>query len=194
MNKAGIIKLSISFLIGLALIFISPKLHSQSYDGADDRKIFLGATVVGDNFGIEFQTDQGAGDWVSYGGKIIYLLHEFPDGSDEFDRASLIFSNLDVAGFMRFHFSAPLNLSEKTDPYLGMDVSLKSIGAHAGFKYNFSETLGVYSQVGYGFFGSFFGPTPRHSEDEDFINRFAKRTGFSVGITVNIWNPYGYMQ
>lgn len=174
------------------LIFISPQLHAQAYDGSDDRKIFIGAVQVGHDMGVEFQTDDGIGELISYGGKIIYLINKIPDGTDEFDRASFVFSNLDVSLYLRFHFSSVLELNEKIDPYLGLDVSLKTLGAHAGFKYNFSETVGVYAQVGRGFTGSFFGPTADNGTSDDFINRFAKKNNISVGITFNIFDMSGY--
>ena len=176
----------------LFTFFIAEKIQAQAYDGSEDRKLFLGTTVVGDCFGIELQGDEGMSDLVSFGGKIICLFSKEAENMDEFDRAAHAFSNLDLSLYLRFHFSETLRLSEKTDPYIGLDFSLKSLGAHVGCKYNFGETLGVYAQAGYGFSGSFFAASSATSDTEDFVNRFARKTSFAVGLTFNIWDNQRY--
>lgn len=170
----------------LFTFFITERSNAQAYDGSEDRKIFLGATMIGDCFGFELQGDEGMSDLVSYGGKVIFLFSREAENLDEYDRAAHAFSNLDLSMYLRFHFSEVMRLSEKTDPFLGLDFSLKALGAHAGYKYNFGETLGIYAQAGYSFSGSFFAATSDSSEYDDFVNRFAKKTNFAVGLTFNL--------
>lgn len=170
----------------LCCVIGSSKLNAQAYDGSDDKKMFLGATMVGDQFGIELQGDEGLSDLVSTGGKLIFLFIKDAEDLDEFDRTASAFSKFDLALFLRFHFSEALQLSEKTDPYLGLDISLKALGGHVGIKYNFSETLGIYAQAGHSFSGSFWGATPENGDTDFIINRFAKRTNISFGLTFNI--------
>ncbi|MBK6346812.1 MAG: hypothetical protein IPN08_02425 [Bacteroidales bacterium] len=173
----------VSLLCG---VIVSSKAYAQAFDGSDDRKIFLGPTMVGDKSGIELQVDDGLSDLVSTGGKLIFLFIKDAENLDEFDRTASAFSKFDLALFLRFHFSEALKLSEKTDPYLGLDLSLKAIGAHIGFKYNFSETLGIYAQAGHAFSGSFWSATPDNSDSDFIVNRFAKRTNISLGLTFSI--------
>lgn len=170
----------------LCSVICSSKLYAQAYDGPDDRKMFLGASMVGDQFGIEFQGDEGLSDLVSTGGKLTFLFIKDAEGLDEFDRIASAFSKFDLALFLRFHFSEAMQLSEKTDPYLGLDISLKTLGGHIGIKYNFSETLGIYAQAGHSFSGSFWSETPENSDSDFIANRFAKRTNISFGLTFNI--------
>lgn len=184
-------KLMVLFSL-LFTFIISERLNAQAYDGSEDRKLFLGTTVIGNCFGIELQGDEGMSDLVSYGGKIIYLFSKADENIDEFDRAAQAFSNLDLSMYLRFHFSEVLRLSEKTDPFLGLDFSLKALGAHVGFKYNFGETLGIYAIAGYSFSGSFFAASTDDTDYEDFVNRFANRTNIAAGLTFNIWNNRMY--
>ncbi|MFH1121795.1 MAG: DUF6646 family protein [Bacteroidota bacterium] len=174
------------FLSLLCCVIGSSKILAQAYDGSDDRKIFLGPTMIGDQFGIEIQGDEGLSDLVSTGGKLIFLFIKDAENLDEFDRTASAFSKFDLALFLRFHFSEALKLSEKTDPYLGLDLSLKALGGHIGFKYNFSETLGIYAQAGHSFSGSFWSATSENSDSDLMTNRFAKRTNISLGLTFSI--------
>ncbi len=175
-------------IILLCAVWGSANLYAQAYDGSTDKKIFLGATMVGDKFGIELQNDDGINDLLSYGGRLIFLFSKDAENLDDFDRWASAFSKFDIAAFLRFHFSESLKLSERADPYLGLDISLKALGAHAGFKYNFSETLGIYVQAGHSFSGSFWPASPDNSYEGFGYNRFAKKTSISVGLTINIFS------
>jgi len=179
-------------LIVLCLAIGPVNLFAQAYDGSTDRKMFVGSTMVGDKFGLEIQSDDGLNDLLSYGAKLIFLFSKNEEEYDEFDRISSAFSKFDLVAFFRFHFSETLNLSEKTDPYLGADLSLKALGGHVGFKYNFSETIGMYAQAGHNFSGSFWAATPEHKDGDFMLNRFANKTNISVGFTFNIYSGRGY--
>lgn len=171
----------------LCYIFGSTNLCAQAFDGSTDRKMFLGTAMVGDKFGIELQNDDGINDLLSYGGKLIFLFSKDTEEFDSFDRWASAYSKIDIGAFLRFHFSEALKLSERTDPFLGLDISLKALGGHVGFKYNFSETLGVYVQAGHSFSGSFLPASPDDNTDVLTNNRFAKKTSISMGLTINIF-------
>lgn len=177
------------FFLILALLFAgSFKLLAQAYDGLGDTKIFAGASMVGDKFGIEIQYDNGFSDLFSFGSKLTLLLSKANEDQDESDNFSSAFAKIDLAAFLRLHFSRSLNLSERIDPYLGAEFSLKALGGHAGVKYNFSETAGLYLQAGHYFSGSFWA-----AEDGDFgKNLFAKKTFVSAGLTINMNTGRGY--
>lgn len=166
--------------------------NAQAYDGSEDIKAFLGYANVGGKSGVEFQLDRGLSDLVSYGVNFTFLIK--PDDretTDNFDNSFKKFDSFDIGAFLRFHFSESLNLSEKVDPYLGADVSLRSIGAHAGIKYNFSETIGVYAMFKQSFSSSLTGDHKISGETydafEDNINFFAKKSTISAGVTINLY-------
>ena len=164
----------------LALLGVQLSSYSQAYDGYHDFKIFLGYSNVGGKYGVDFQLDKGLSDLVSYGANFTFLIKpDERETTDNVDNTFKKFDSFDIGAFFRFHFSESLNLSEKVDPYLGVDVSLRSIGAHAGIKYNFSETIGVYAMFKHSFSSSLTGDHKVSGEEydvfEDNINFFAKK-------------------
>ncbi len=174
------------FLCLLCCVIGSSKIFAQAFDGSDDSKIFLGPTMIGNQFGVEIGGDEGLSSLISTGGKLILLFIKEDENLDEFDRTASAFSKFDLDLFLRFHFSEALKLSEKTDPYFGLDLSLKALGGHIGFKYNFSETLGIYVQAGHSFSGSFWSATSENNDSDISTNRFAKKTNISLGLTFNL--------
>ena len=177
-----------------ALLFVGTNFcaNAQAYDGKDDIKIFAGYANVGSKSGVEIQFDRGLSDLMSYGVNLTFLIK--PDDratTDDFDTTFKKFDSFDMGAFLRFHFSEPLNLSERVDPYLGADFSLRSIGAHAGIKYNFSEVIGVYAIYKHSFSSSITGDHKISGETydtfEDNINFFAKKSTIAAGVTFNIF-------
>ena len=93
--------------------------------------------------------------------------------------------NFDTGLFVRFHFGPTLNVSETMDPYLGIDATLKSISAHAGFKYKLTDLVGLYAQYNYSFSSSLTGNT-NYEYDDLFINYYGKANAISFGATFNL--------
>lgn len=182
-------KNSFLFLSIFILSLYSTNLFSQAYDGSGDSKIFLGYANIGGLSGAEFQFDSGLSDLVSYGGKITFLFDANKKvAQDQFEETQNAFNSFDLGLFLRFHFSETFKMSEKIDPYIGLDASLKNLGAHGGLKYSFSETLGVYAQYSHSFSGSLWGSLKdeENNDDTDIVNYFGKQGTFSLGLTINL--------
>lgn len=176
----------------LVLLMSAQYASAQAYDGLGDTKIFAGYTNVGGVSGVDIQYDFGLSDLISLGGNMIILSK--PDDReivDNFDRSLKAFDAVNLGIYMRFHFSEPLNLSEKLDPYAGFDFSMKSLGPHIGCKYNFSEVIGGYVQYSHSISSSVtgdhvvVGETYGHYDDN--INFFGKKSAIALGITLNIF-------
>lgn len=179
--------MKIKLLAILLFSIFSSVVFAQAYDGRTDTKIFLGYSLVGKTSGVEIQFDQGITDYVSYGLKGIVLINprKHNEGDGEFERTANAFNSFDMGVFLRFHFTDVLKMKETMDPYLGLDVSLKSLGVHTGFKYNFSETLGLYIQYAHSFSGSISGISKEDSTDSSF-NFFGKTGVIGGGLTINL--------
>lgn len=179
-------------LLLVSIIGLNQTVNAQSYDGKDDIKIFLGYTKIGSKSGVDIQVDRGLSDIVSFGAKFTVLIN--PDDrktNNSIDEGFKAFDAIDVSAFLRFHFSEPLRLSEKIDPFITLDVGLKSIGANIGIKYNFTETIGVYALYGHSFSNSFGGThkidTVEYDTFENNVNYFGKQNSIACGITINIF-------
>jgi|GEM_PF-113559 len=165
--------------------------NAQAYDGLEDSKLFLGYVNVGGKSGVEFQFDRGISDLVSYGARFTFLIKpDDRENQDNMDSQFKAFDSMDAALFFRFHFSEPLKLSERIDPFLSLDLGLKSIGSNVGIKYNFSETLGLYAMYNYSFSSSFIGDHKVSGESydvfEDNVNFFGKKSSVMAGLTINL--------
>lgn len=168
-----ILSLFVFFVVGVN------QLNAQAFDGLDDYKVFIGYMNLEGKSGLEVAYDYGLNDILSTGGYVKYALVDDIEVSDDVKVKLDGLDKFDLGVFIRAHLSEPLSMSTKIDPYLGGELSLKVIGAHAGVKYNFGEVLGVYGQVTRSFSGFIL-----DEENSDFINIYAKKTIISGGITL----------
>ncbi len=173
----------------IALLGAHFSSYSQAYDGYNDFKIFLGYVNVGGNSGIEYQNDYGRSDLFSWGTQVTYLINTKIDNDGEgFEKGFKFLDSFDGGGFARFHFREALNLREDVDTYLGADFTVRSLGAHAGFKYNISDVIGFYAMYKQSFVPLLKGDISL-SEDRNgypIESFFAKKAALSVGITFNL--------
>lgn len=162
----------------------------MAYDGNGDYKIFVGYINVDGKSGIDFQFDSALTELVSVGVRLNYLIKPGNDNSNEenygkvFTKVDNILQNYNAGIFVRFHFGPTFKIAETMDPFLGLDASVKSLGAHAGFKYKLSDVIGLNAMYNYSFSSSFAGDTDL--ENESFINYYGKSNAVSVGVTFNI--------
>lgn len=180
------------FICALAIAGFHATANAQAFDGKGDTKLFLGYSNVGGKDGVNLQLDYGLSHLISYGFDLTFLIK--PDDrelTDNYDSSFKAFDSFDIGAFFRFHFSEPLNLSEKIDPYLGIDISLRSLGAHTGIKYNFSEVIGMYVMYKHSLSSSITGDHIIESDTydvfEDNVNFFGKVGAVGVGLTINVF-------
>jgi len=185
-------KNSIHALLFVFAFGMHNKVNAQmAYDGNGDYKIFTGYINVGGKSGIEIQYDNALSELVSIGGKFNYLIKPGGDAKednsmgDHFMKIDNFLENYDAGLFVRFHFGPSLKIAETMDPYLGLDASFKSLGAHAGFKYKISDLIGLYGMYNYSFSSSLLGSENVES-DHSFINYYGKSNAISFGLTFNL--------
>jgi hypothetical protein len=173
------------FWLFVMALFITPKLClAQAYDGTFDSKIFVGYLSVNAYSGFELQQDEGLGDLISYGARLQVLLNvrgASPLFTDEFANT---YPTVDLAIFLRAHFLYVANLPETIDPYLGFELGLKSLGPYIGFKYNFSEVVGIYAQYFHSLSGS-LSQTLHSSGFGSSQNSYNPSPALSIGLTIS---------
>src|SRR5690554_946443 len=173
----------------IALLVAQFSSYAQAYDGYHDNKMFLGYTNVGGYSGIEYQTDFGINDLYSWGFQGTYLFNIKVNNEEYSHQKTFKFlDSFDAGIFIRFHFLEAFDLPKHTDFYIGGDLTIHSIGAHTGFKYNFNDIIGLYAMYKQGFTTLLKeNISLSQTENGDPIpSFFTKKAAFSVGITINI--------
>lgn len=181
-------KKTITLMLALLGVQFSSYAQAQAYDGYNDIKMFLGYTNIGGNSGIEYQTDKGVNDLYSWGGQAVYLFDTKVDNEGVgYEKGFKFLDSFDAGIFIRFHFLEALKLPENLDLYLGGDLTLKSLGAHTGIKYNLSKTFGFYAMYKQSFAPLFKGDITlsEDSNGEPIPSFFAKKAALSFGVTIN---------
>ncbi|WKW45769.1 hypothetical protein P3875_08210 [Myroides sp. JBRI-B21084] len=179
-----------SIIAFFAFLGVQSGAFAQAYDGYGDLKVFLGYTNIGGNSGIEYQNNLGVNDLFSWGTQVTYLFSTKEKEAVGIENGFKFIDKIDVGCFLRFHFLETLKLPKNVDVFLGGDASVHSLGVHTGFKYNFTEKIGVYGMYKQGL-SSIMGESFSLSEDENgnpIPDFFAKKAAISVGITINMNN------
>jgi hypothetical protein len=167
----------------ILFLLIQYQSIAQAYDGGIDRKAIIGYTHVGDNSGMELKYDCGLSDLLSVGVGYTYLFFDTPVPADTQDKYTYFVEKSDFGLFLNFHlFQKQINTPE-IDVYAGPDVTFKSLGIHAGVKYNFSERIGVYFQALQSFSNSLYGVG---DSSIGTTNLFGKQFAISTGFTINL--------
>lgn len=172
----------------IALVGMQFSSNAQGFNGYFDYNVFLGYTNVGGKSGIEYQNDFRRSDLFSWGTQFTLLLNANDRSeADSFEKTFKFLDSCDGGGFVRFHFTQALNFREHVDPYLGADFTVRSLGAHAGIKYSFSEIIGIYAMYKQSFSSSFMGDTKLSEDMDEYTpSYFGKKASFSVGVTFSL--------
>lgn len=161
------------------MIFVSLCLPltiwGQAFDGDMDQKISAGYMNVGEKSGIEFLYENGINDWLSYGSKVTQLFLSHADK----DQGRKSIDGFDLSFVLNLHWSEAMKLPQKFDFYTGMGLGFRSLDAHAGARYNFNETIGLYAQAQYNMVRTIANPA-------DFGDLYRHKPQFSVGITISL--------
>lgn len=175
-------------LLSICMLFstISTKLFAQAYNGITDVKLFLGYAHMNGNSVAELQLDEGRSDLFSYGFKMNLVVSNNVDPKPgPIVSESNIINRTDLSLYGRFHLAPTFGMSEKTDPYLGVDFSFRMPGLHAGFKYFFSETFGIYLQGSGNFFAMFVDPDELDKKGI-YSSYYDVKSSLSGGIVINL--------
>jgi len=170
-------------LIIILFFLIQFQSKAQAYDGVIDRKVIAGYTLVGDKSGMELKYDMGLSDLLSLGVGITHLFFTTPTPTDESDKIEYFIEKSDFGAFLNFHMFQKLINAPEIDVYAGPDLTFKSLGIHAGIKYNFSERFGLYFQASQSFSNSLFG---LGDATDNPSNHFGKKFSIATGLTINL--------
>jgi hypothetical protein len=120
-------------------------IQAQAYKGKGDVKGQIGMNLQDGGTGIYVSTDFGAGENISLGLTGNYLLSvranalgEIPEFKDRIDLKARFNANLGNV----------FEMDPKMDLYPGLDLGLKNLGAHLGFRYFFSDGFGLFAEAG----------------------------------------------
>lgn len=170
----------ITVIVALCLLAVVTNVNAQAYDGNRDDKLFAGFRMTGPHTGVEFRFDRGLNNYVSSAIMVSYLFRN-PAATDEIFFNNKTFSNLDIAVSTNFHFIEILNIGDRVDPYLGMFVGFKATGLQAGVRYNFSEKVGTYAQLGYNMLPLLIDEFSKDLE----LHPYRNKEQISIGLTYN---------
>lgn len=158
-------------IITLLFLCLVSFANAQAYKGKGDIKGQVGANFQNDGTGIQFTSDFGVGENISYGFATSFIL-----GTNNVDISEVKFMDrFDVKARFNANIGNVLKLNEKMDLYPGLDLSLKNFGAHLGFRYFFTSGFGVYTEAGI--------PIARYDKsDVDYNNQFVLNIGASFNL------------
>ncbi|MCK0195215.1 DUF6646 family protein [Ornithobacterium rhinotracheale] len=135
MKNISILSLFFFFLLGLS------KLSAQeAYSGNGDLKTQVGYTLFGYGNGLTGTMDYGVTNMLSVGAGV-----ELYFGSSNSN-------NFYLSGRANLHLGKAINMPANMDLYPGVDLGLKGnglgLGGHLGYRYYFSDQLGVFAEIG----------------------------------------------
>ncbi len=124
----------------LFLTVLSVQISAQAYEGKGDSKLNLGLSLYGYGSGLSADFDYGLSPLISIGGGGDFYF----DNKDDHD--------FFLKGRLNFHLGDLINMPASMDLYPGVDLGLVGdkfgLGAHVGYRYFWSETLGVFIEIG----------------------------------------------
>ena len=128
----------------MMLFFAGIATNAQAYTGKGDQKVNAGLNAWGYGTGIAATYDYGLNKLISVGaGGNIYF-----DNYRDNNKDNRVF----VFGRVNFHLRETLDLPQQLDIYPGVDLGVLGrdfgIGAHVGARYFFTDSIGVFAEVG----------------------------------------------
>jgi hypothetical protein len=148
--------------------------HSQAYKGEGDLKFQIGSNLQKGAAGLSSSIDYGIGENMSVGAQASFILnntkYEGFDGPKVLDKA-------DVKVRFNANLGNVLKLDSKMDIYPGLNIGLRNLGLHGGFRYFFTDGFGLYAEAGFPI-ASF--------DDRDGYKRFNNQFVGNIGFSFNL--------
>ncbi len=158
-------------LITFGLLCFVGFAQAQAYKGKGDIKAQVGANFQKGGSGIDFTSDFGIGENMSYGLAGSYLLNTSEGSASDFKFGDKI----DLKVRFNANIGNVFGLDKTMDIYPGLDLSLKNFGAHLGFRYFFTDGFGIYTEAGV--------PIAKYDTNAiDYNNQFV----FHIGASFNL--------
>ncbi len=155
----------------IALLLFAFMVNAQAFDGSGDQKFHLGASLQDTGAGIVASYDFGFADILSVGVTSTYVL-----GVEELIAIGFV-DRFDAKARVNLHLGSTIGLGDNFDVYPGLNISLKNLGFHAGARYFFSDSIGVFGEIGH--------PIARYKSEgrspaEDLHNQLVLNLGLSL--------------
>ena len=127
----------------MMLFFAGIATNAQAYTGKGDQKVNAGLNAWGYGTGIAATYDYGLNKLISVGAGGNIYFDNYRDNKD---------NRVFVFGRVNFHLRETLDLPQQLDIYPGVDLGVLGrdfgIGAHVGARYFFTDSIGVFAEVG----------------------------------------------
>jgi hypothetical protein len=140
-------------IILLGFLFFAGNLFSQAWDDVFDSKYSVGVSFQDNGIGAELGHDFGISNYLSIGYVLGYVFQtkELPAVYDYWGQNTNDGNNADSFEKINMALSLDLHLTpifkldgKSTDIFVGTSVGINGVGTQAGFKYFFTENLGLY--------------------------------------------------
>jgi len=169
-------------IITLLVLCSAGFANAQAFKGKGDIKGQVGVNIQDGGTGIHVSADFGLGENISLGLSSTYLLdaenrpyydklvyvNDNPDFIDKFDLKARFNANLGNV----------FKLDPKMDIYPGLDLGLRNFGAHAGFRYFFTDGFGVYGEAGF--------PIAKYDTTVSGPQKYNNQPSFNIGASFNM--------
>ena len=153
-------------------LFFATLANGQAFDGSGDQKFQLGASLQDTGAGIVASYDFGVADILSVGVTSTYVL-----GVEELIAVGFV-DRFDAKARVNLHLGSTIGLGDNFDVYTGLNMSLKNLGFHAGARYFFSDSIGVFAELGH--------PIARYkSEDRSPAEELNNQLVLHLGLSLN---------
>jgi hypothetical protein len=172
-------------IITIVFVFTTCLLNAQAYKGKGDTKAQVGALIQSGANGISVSADFGLGENFSVGFVASYLLsvesdiimydvynNPYATDNPKFqDRA-------DIKARFNANIGNVIGLPKNMDVYPGLDLGLRNFGAHAGFRYFFTNGFGVFGETGF--------PIAKYDSNLNGFDHYNNQFTFTVGASFNL--------
>lgn len=175
-------------IIILGFLLFTGNLFSQAWDDVFDSKYSVGVSFQEKGTGAEIGYDNGISDYLSVGCVFGYVFQtdELPAIYDDWGQNINDGNNADSFEKINMAFSLDLHLTpffkmdgESIDMYVGASGGINGVGTEAGFKYFFTENLGLYLKGYYPIIADKFFVDKSHKMYYDFYLQPTASVGIS---------------
>lgn len=159
----------------LVLILSGFIANAQAYKGEGDLKFQIGSNIQKGAAGLSSSIDYGMGENISIGAQASFVLnsanYEGFDGPKFQDK-------IDLKVRFNANLGNVLKLDSKMDIYPGLNIGLRNLGLHGGFRYFFTDGFGLYAEAGF--------PIASFDSKDDGYKRFNNQFVGNIGLSFNL--------
>jgi hypothetical protein len=169
-------------MITMLLALTASITYAQAYKGKGDIKGQVGAVIQSGGTGIGASADFGIGENMSFGFVGTYMLSTTTDfvliNAIREEISPKFQDRIDFKARFNANIGSVIGLDKKMDIYPGLDLGLRNFGAHAGFRYFFTDGFGVYAETGI--------PIAKYKTNASGFENYNNQFTFTIGASFNL--------